>query len=137
MVLAPNLERSTLPTQIEFVADNLLPHLVSSRIQIFVRTGPTHLKCASLCLKIIDGPPVGELHGPVIDSRAISPWALSPRTLGPQTISPKYLKSQGPKGRGPKTPRTLGPRPLGPWDLEYMGPKVRGPKVQGPKVQCP
>ena len=68
MVYALNLERSTLSAQKELVTNNLLAHLVSSRIRTFLETDQIDLKCACFCLKIVDGPSVGELHSPVIIS---------------------------------------------------------------------
>ena len=83
MVFALDLERSTLSTQKELVANNLLPHLVISRIWTgFVETDQIHLECARLGLKIVDSPPMGELHGPVISVHQtadglVLPWGAS------------------------------------------------------------
>ena len=51
--------------QEELIANNLLPHLFEAGHILWVRSDQTNLKSACFCLKIVDSPPVGELHSPV------------------------------------------------------------------------
>ena len=55
-------------------------------------TDQTHLECARLSLKIVDSPPVGELHGPVISVEQIADELVLP--WGPSVAPSSEAKSR-------------------------------------------